>query len=188
MNCVGSRRGVRLTPPPPLKPSCNYFFFEASRVSMPIVMTCVIKLASKRLQQLVTMIVKAQVLSRVHKIDNTTVIQIIFFRNSEQRWEKTESSSKQEHLVSRHEHRRAPETSTRTVTVGLSDRRCHLVSKGRDVVFDEFLEKWKCVGEYDAHSFQIFCEIVTAISQQYWCVKRRCIVTNEYCAHRFVFR
>ena len=154
---------------------------------MPIVTTWVIKLASKRLQQLMTMIEKAQVLSGVHKIDNTTVIQKIFFRNSEQGWEKTKSSSKQEHLVSRHEHRRAPETSICTVTVGLSDRRCHLVSQGRDVFFDEFLEKLKCVGESDAHSFQMFCEIITAISQQYWCVKRHCVVTNEHCAHRFVF-
>ena len=31
MNYAESRRGVRFTPPPPPKCSCNYFFFEASR-------------------------------------------------------------------------------------------------------------------------------------------------------------
>ena len=64
-----------------------------------------------------------------------------------------------------------------------------LIHKFGMFLFDEFPEKWKCVDESDAHSFQNFCKTVIAISQQYWCVKHCCIVivTNEYCAHRFVF-
>ena len=34
MNCVKSRKGGPIYTPPPLKASCNYFFFEASRVKI----------------------------------------------------------------------------------------------------------------------------------------------------------
>ena len=38
MNCVESRRGGGpIDPLPPLKASCNYFFFEASRVELILI-------------------------------------------------------------------------------------------------------------------------------------------------------